>query len=182
MTVTGARRGDRPARRRPSSRPAVALTLALVGLTACGHGGIDSSVPGPTFKVGTITFQVNSTGLEHAGSEVTFWLTDRPNTCLAIQGTPVLTTTFFKLRVAPPSSGSSASVVPGKLTLAPGEAFGSLELRTGTHLDAAYTATSGTVSWSLDAQGHVTLEAFDVGFDGTPDRMVGGGLILATCN
>ncbi len=151
-------------------------------VAGCGGGGTDPGLQGPTFTVDTITFQVGSAGLEHGTSQVTFWLTDSPNTCEAILGTPQLTTTFFKLTVAPPASGLSATVVPTKLTLAPGEALGSLARRTGTHLDASFEASSGTVSWSVDSMGKVTLAAFDVGFAGTADRMAGGGLLLATCN
>lgn len=158
-----------------------ALTLLL--LAACGPGPKDPALAGPTFTVGALTFRVGSTGVVKEAGLLTFWLTSSPATCTDIFAAPVATTTFFSLAIEPPASGAtSATVVPTKSFPAEGEALGRLERRTGGALDARVDAASGSVTWSVDAAGTLTLETLDVGFVGTTDRMVGGGLRLTACN
>lgn len=162
-------------------RAAAALSLAL-GLAGCGPGP-EVAPAGPTFTVGAITFRAGSAGVERQGGQLVFWLTDTPDTCQAIVGTPVQTTTFWRLRVAPPSSGATAaSVVPPKLTLAPGEADGRLEQRTGGVAGTGHDAADGTISWTGGAAGPITVDALDVGYAGAAGRVTAAGLVFRACN
>lgn len=165
-----------------SGRAPATGALAALALAACGPGPV-APPTGPTFTVGGITFHVASAGLERGAADVTLWMTDAPDTCAAIIGTPVQTTTFWKLRVAPAASGPTAAVVvPIKLAPSPGEAIGRLEQRTGGVAGLGYDAASGSLSWTAAADGTVTVDALDVGYAGTADRVVGSGLIFRPCS
>jgi hypothetical protein len=166
---------------RVGRRRLAALAVALP-LAACGPGPVGAPA-GPTFTVGGITFRVASAGVERGASGFTLWMTDAADTCQAIVGTPVQTTTFWKLEVAPPVSGSTAAaVVPPKLAPAPGEALGRLEQRTGGVPGPGYDAAEGALAWTLAADGTITVDALDVGYDGAAGRVTGDGLVFRPCN
>lgn len=174
--AAGATRGAAPR----LATSAAALALALAG---CGAGPVVGSQVGPTFTVGTLTFRVASAGVVRGAGELTLWLTDQPDTCLAIVATPSGTATYLSLRVAPPASGpTAAAVVAPKAFPAPGEALGRLERRQAGVPGAAYDTADGSLAWTANQDGSLALDAFDVGFSGAAERMTGGGLLLRPCN
>lgn len=178
----------RPAAAVSPARASLAALAAALGLAACGPGPVGPPA-GPAFTVGGITFRVASVGLERGAGDFTLWMTDAPDACAAIVGTPVRTTTFWKLRVAPPASGATAAaVVPPRLAPTAGEAIGLLEQRTGGDLGLGYDAASGTLTWTTAADGTVTVDALDVGYVDRADppgavagRVTATGLVFRPC-
>lgn len=161
--------------------PALAALAALAG-AACGPGPV-APPPGPVFTVGDVTFRASSAGLERGADDFTLWLTDAPDACAAIVGTPIQTTTFWRLRVAPPAGGAlAAAVVPPKVAPGPGEAVGRLEQRTGGVPGPGYDAASGSLAWTAAADGTVTVDALDVGYAGAAGRVTATGLVFRPCN
>lgn len=160
---------------------AAALAASALGLAGCGPGPVVDQ-PSLTFTVDGITLRVASAGVVRGAGEFTLWLTDAPDTCAAVAATPVQTTTFWSLRVAPPAGASTATVVPMKVSPAPGEATGRLEQRTGGVPGPGVDAASGSVSWTGATTGPITVDALDVGYAGTADRITAAGLVFRACN
>lgn len=162
--------------------------LALLGAAALA-GACDGPLPahapdgGPVvdFSIGGLSFHA-SDGAAVTTSTLDLYLSDQPSACDAISATPTGTAMTLKLRVVALASGEQrAAVVPPKATPAPGEAVGSLSRATRGIVNATLDAVDGSVSWTASATGAVTLTALDLGFSGTADRLVTGGLLLSPC-
>lgn len=165
----------------PHALPRSALALAAA-LAACGDGAGMDPGGGPTVMIGGVSFHLSSGGSLRRGSDLTLYVTDQVDTCSAIGAIPRGTVITFQLAVAPESGGAlRASVVTGKTAPGAGEAVGGLAVSTGGVVGAAREATSGSVAWSVDGSGAVTVSSVDVGFAGTSDRLQASGLRLATC-
>ncbi len=158
----------------------VALALAA----ACsGGGGPANGVEGPVdFTIGGMEFHVRSGAAATVGGVLTLYLTDQPDGCLAVTYTPVGTATIFSLRVAAAADGTAlAAVVAPKPVPAPGEAVGKLERATRGVPEATFDAADGSISWTANADGSVTIDALDAGFAGAAGRLMTGGLTIPRC-
>lgn len=121
------------------------------------------------------------------GGQLALFFSDQADTCLnltyANAGNPPRATVLtLSLRVAPRLDGTTrATVVAPKLAPGPGEAVGGIVQTTGGVDGAHLDASDGTVAWTLDATGNVTVTAADVGFAGASGRFTTGGLTLVPC-
>jgi hypothetical protein len=128
-------------------------------------------------------FHVSSGAAVTSGGVLGLYLSDQPDTCLAITLVPRGTATVFSLAVVPGSDGSTrAAVVPPKLAPGPGEAVGGIRRATGGVPDASLDAADGTVAWTTDASSFVTVTSVDVGFAGAAGRIATGPLTLPPCS
>jgi hypothetical protein len=134
------------------------------------------------FTIGGLAFHVSSGAVATAGGVLTLYLTDQPDGCLAIAFTPMGTATIFQLGVAAAADGTtSATVVAPKSAPAPGEAVGKLVRATRGVTDESFDAANGSVSWTANADGSVTIGSLDVGFAGAAGRLTTGGLTVPHC-
>jgi hypothetical protein len=134
------------------------------------------------FAIGGLAFHVSSGAVATVGGALTLFLTDQPDGCLAITYTPVGTATIFSLGVAAASDGTTrATVVPPKPAPAAGEAVGKLVRATHGIPDMGFDAADGSISWTANADGSVTIESLDVGFAGAAGRLTTGGLTIPRC-
>ncbi len=174
-----AARGAGATRARASRRAWIALALAACSGSSTGPG----TVPGPVdFTIGGLEFHVASGAVAMVGGVLTLYLTDQPDGCLAVTYTPVGRTTIFSLGVAAAADGTTrATVVAPKPAPAPGEAVGNLRRATGGVPDASLDAADGSVSWTANADGSVTIDSLDVGFAGASGRLTTGGLTIPRC-
>ncbi|MCA1828867.1 MAG: hypothetical protein ABR567_01795 [Myxococcales bacterium] len=157
-----------------------ALLLALA--CACDTPGRD--VPGPRvdFNIGGISLHASSGVVVTASGQLTFYLSDQPDTCLSLRFVPVGTATTFSLKIAPPADGTTqATIVAPRPAPAGGQATGTLVRATGGKQDASVDAANGSVAWTANADGSVVLTSIDVGFAGTTDRLTTAGLTLTAC-
>jgi len=163
-------------------RTRIALALAIAACSEAS-GGPGNGSPGPVdFTVGGMTFHVSSGAVATVGGVLTLFLTDQPDGCLAITYTPVGTATVFSLGVAPAADGTtSATVVSPRPVPAAGEAVGKLVRATHGVPDAGFDAADGSVSWTANADGSVTIVSLDVGFAGVPGRLSTGGWTIPRC-
>ena len=157
--------------------------VALVLLAACDtHGSRQTGGPTVDFTIAGIAFHASDgVAVIPAGGGITFYLSDQPNACMALQFVPVGTATTFMLHVSPPADGTTKATIVAKTTPQPGEAVGSLSRATGGKQDTSIAASGGTVSWTANADGSYALTSIDVGFAGTTDRLTTAGLTLRAC-
>jgi len=164
-----------------SLRRRAALALAAA-LAACGDGTGRDPGGGPTVMIGGVSFHLSSGGSLRRGGGLTLYVTDQVDTCSAIGAIPRGTVVTFQLAVAPRGDGTlAAAVVAGKSAPGPGEAVGGLSVATGGTVTATREASDGSVAWTADGTGAVTIATLDVGFAGTADRLQASGLRLASC-
>ncbi|HSB21200.1 MAG TPA: hypothetical protein VLD85_14430 [Anaeromyxobacteraceae bacterium] len=160
--------------------------LVLAAGLAAGSCGNPASARGPgnapDFVIGGIPLDLASGAALAASGGLTLYVSDQVDTCLAVLQVPVMRTTLLELRVAPAADGTTAAtVVPPKPAPAAGEAVGGITVRTGGTLNASLDAASGSVAWTANADGSVTVTSLDVGFAGTADRLTTAGLHLRAC-
>src|SRR5260221_784006 len=153
--------------------------LALLILAACDTPGRDTGGTRVDFVISGITFHASSGAAVSASATLSLYLSDQPDTCLALSLIPVGTAITFSLHINPPTDGTTQATVVAKTTPAPGEAIGNLQRATGGKPDATITAASGSVSWTANSDGSVGITSLDVGFTGTTDRLTTSGLTLA---
>ncbi len=166
----------------PMSRPlAAALALALSAcalnnpLTDAGPGNLDFDIGGIRLRVASGTGWTTASGLG-------LYLTDQPDACLAITQVPVGPAVIFWLKVAPQTDGTkTATVVPGGVTPAPGQAVGGVTAQTGGVETAHHAAVDGTVTWATNADRSYTIVSIDVGFEGSTQRLQASGLTVPPC-
>ncbi len=166
--------------------PSRLLALAVATAMAAGSCGNPASARGSgnasDFVIGGIPFDLSSGAALAASGGWTLYVSDQVDTCLAVLQVPTMRMTLLELRVAPAADGTTvATVVPPKPTPAAGEAVGGITVRTGGTLNASLDAASGSVAWTANADGSVTVTALDVGFAGTADRLTTAGLHLRAC-
>jgi hypothetical protein len=152
--------------------PTAFLILGACSIDSAYHGGYDAGIPQLDTTVGGVRFHLASGTAKVSGGVLGLYLSDQANTCQAISGVPVSTTTTLALRVAPGADGgTSATVVAPKLSPGAGEAVGSLAVATGGQTSQRLDAASGTVAWTQNTDLSVTITSLDVGFSGTTDRL-----------
>jgi hypothetical protein len=161
----------------------LALAAALAGCGSSPSGGVpDAGGPPLEFAIGGLVFRVSSGTAVRTGGLLALYLTDQPDTCLAVSLVPVMTVTTFSLRVAAAADGTTrAAVVAPKPAPGAGEAVGGLVRATGGARSASLDAANGSVAWAENANGTVTITSLDVGFTGAADRLTTGGLSLPPC-
>jgi hypothetical protein len=134
------------------------------------------------FVIGGLEFHLSDGVAVTSGGALTLHLSDQPDACLAFRQVPVGRAITFSLRVAAQTDGTTrAAVVPPKSTPAPGEAVGGIVRATGGVKNASFDAVSGSVAWTANSNGSVSLISLDVGFGGIADRLTTSGLLLAAC-
>jgi len=162
--------------------PRHAALAVAAALAACGDGTGTDPGGGPTVTIGGVTFHLSSGGSLRRGGALTLYVTDQVDTCSALGAVPRGTMVTFQLAVAPRSDGTlAAAVVAGKGAPGAGEAVGGLSVATGGTVTATREASDGSVAWTVDGNGAVTIATLDVGFAGTADRLQASGLRLASC-
>lgn len=166
----------------PSSLRALALAAALAAGSCGNPASARGSGNAPDFVIGGIPLDLASGAALAVSGGLTLYVSDQVDTCLAVLQVPVMKTTLLELRVAPAADGTTAAtVVPPKPAPAAGEAVGGITVRTGGTLNASLDAASGSVAWTANADGSVTVTSLDVGFAGTADRLTTAGLHLRAC-
>lgn len=159
------------------------LLMAMLACDSTSRSSPGDGGPAVDFVIAGISFHAGSGVAVTSGGTLTLYLSDQPDTCQALTYVPVGTATTFSLRIAPPLNGSTrAAVVGPKSTPAAGEAVGGLSRATGGVKNASVDAMSGSIAWTANAGGSVTIDAIDVGFVGTTDRLTTGGLTLTPCS
>jgi hypothetical protein len=156
---------------------------------AVSCGGASTLQPGGgqlDFNINGIAFHVSS-GAAVSSSALTLYLTDQPDTCLALRNAkngnpPVGIYTRLALRVAAAADGTTRANVVSSSTPGPGQAAGGLTRMQGGQQTASVDAANGSVTWTLDAKGNATLVSIDAGFAGTADRLAASGLSLPACS
>jgi hypothetical protein len=134
------------------------------------------------FSIGGIAFHLSSGAVVKSGG-LSFVFSDQPDACLALKYVPVGAATTFTLRVAPAADGmTQATVVANKPSPGAGEAVGGIVRATGGQKDAGADASNGSVAWTANADGSITVNSLDVGFAGTADRLTTGGWTLPACS
>ncbi len=163
--------------------PARAVALAVAAaLGACAEGGSYPSGGPVDFVIGGIPVHLSSGGWLAPAGVLTLYLTDQTDTCLAIALVPVGTAVTISLRVVPEADGTTrATVVAPQPTVGAGEAVGGLVRATGGVPNAILEAVDGTVAWTVNADGSITVTSIDVAFAGGGDRLRTGGLRLPRC-
>ena len=161
-------------------RVRAALVLASCACDTPGHAMV--SAPPVDFTIAGIALHVSSGAVVSSSGKFAFYLSDQPEACRALALVPVGRATTFSLHLVPPSNGSArVTVVPPPTVPAAGQATGGLARAIGGKPDASVDASDGTISWSTNSDGSVLLNAIDVGFAGTADRLISSGLALAPC-
>lgn len=146
--------------------------VAFVALAlSCGAGGGRGAAGGGDYQVGTLFLHVAS-GAAVNSSGLNLYLSDQPDTCQSLSFVPVQRATRLALRVAPAADGTTRATVVTKPTPGPGEAKGSLSQSTGGVAGDHYDASDGAVAWTVNPGGSVTITILDIGFSGTPDRIL----------
>jgi hypothetical protein len=158
------------------------LALLFFALCACDTPGHrDTGGPRVDFVIAGITFHASSGAAVSSSGGLAFYLSDQPDTCLALGLVPVGTAITFSLHINPPADGTTQATVVAKTTPAAGEANGSLQRATGGKPDTTIAAANGSVAWTANTDGSVGINSLDVGFTGTADRLTTSGLTLAHC-
>lgn len=163
---------------------AVPCAVAVLA-TACGGGGTAAVTPIVEVTVGALRLEaVSGAAVAAAGGGYTLWLSDQPDTCLAIQAQPRGVATYLRLAVAPATGGvNEATFVAPVASPAPGTAVGRLLELTGGAPGTSYDAApGGSVRWTPHADGSVTLDAVDAGFVDQAARATFGGVTLRACS
>ena len=158
--------------------------LAALLLCACGV----SSSRGPTdagpldFNINGIPFHISDGTAVTSGGALTLYFSDQPDACLAFQNVPVGTATTLALKIAAQSDGTArATIVARKPASSPGEAVGGLSRATAGVQNASVDAANGSIAWTQNANGTISLTALDAGFAGTSDRLATYGVTLSPC-
>jgi hypothetical protein len=134
------------------------------------------------FNIGGIAFHISDGAAVTSGGALTLYFSDQPNACAAFQNIPVGTATTLALKIAAESDGTTrATIVARKLAPAPGEAVGGLSRATGGVQNASIDAANGSIAWTQNANGTITMTALDAGFAGTADRLGTYGLTFSPC-
>jgi hypothetical protein len=166
----------------------LALAAAL-GAGACSNSGgswPDGGQP-VDFTIAGLEFHVSDGAVGTSGGNLVFYLSDQPDACMAVIAIPVGTAMLFTLHVSPPAGASSATVVPPSPPPplpplpSPGQAMGGLVRATGLVQNESVDAASGTVAWTVNGDGSVTITTIDVGFAETAGRLATYGLRLRPC-
>lgn len=145
--------------------------LLFLLLAACGTSGGGGAVfDGGDYTVGSIAFHVASGAAVSSGG-LTLVLSDQPDTCQALSFVSTRTTTMLKLKVVPAADGTTRAAVVATQSPAAGQASGSLAQATAGVQGTRYDAADGTVAWTVNNGGSVTLTTLDVGFSGATGRI-----------
>jgi hypothetical protein len=150
-------------------RAVLALAFALAcgcaaDHTRSGDGGVlDLEIDG-------IAFRLSSGGAVTARGALVLYLTDQPDACAAITHIPAGRATVFRLEVG--AAAGSSSIAPGA---------GDLRVSAAGVDEQKLEVSDGTVAWSTNADGTVSVAQLDVGFVGTTDRLRATGLQLEAC-
>lgn len=171
-------------------RRAARLATVMAALGAgCGSGtAAPPASGGPVdFTIGGLAIHFSSGAAAVVGGVLTLYLIDLPAACATLTnvstGNPPLgKLTTLAVRVVADSSGNTgATVVAPTPVPPPGHAAGSLVQKLSGAVSATFDLADGTVAWTTDSSGNVTLVSVDVGFAGTTDRLVSRGLYLPAC-
>ena len=164
------------------SRLALGAALAACSCGTARRGPSDGG-PKVDFEIGSLSFHISSGAVVSSGGTLTFYLSDQPDTCQAIVNVPVGAAITFSLRIAPPIDGTTrATVVAPKPAPAAGEAVGGLTRATSGVKNASLDALDGSLAWTANNDGSITITSIDVGFAMTADRLTTGGLSLLPCS
>lgn len=166
---------------------ALAAALGAGACTPSGGSWRDGGQP-VDFTIAGMRFHVSDGAVSASGGNLVFYLSDQPDACLAVIAIPVGTAMLLTLRVSPPPGGATAATVvppnpapPLPPSPSPGQAMGGLVRATGGVPDASVDAANGSLAWTVNGDGSVTLTTIDVGFAGTTDRLTSWGLRLRPC-
>lgn len=165
---------------------ALAAALATGGCGSSGGSWPDGGQP-VDFTIAGMRFHVSDGAVRTSGANLVFYLSDQPDACLAVTYTPAGTAMLLTLRIAPIAGLSSATVVPPspppplQPSPSPGQAMGGLVKATGGLQDASVDAASGTVAWTANGDGSVTITSIDVVFAATAGELATYGLRLRPC-
>jgi len=162
---------------------AALLLLALVGCDDGGPFNPDAGLPPFDVTIAGIRLVANSSAAIANGNVFTVLLSDQPNACQQYGHFPARTWTTLTLVLATgtttPTVGTvvSQQAVPG-----PGQVVGQLVQATADlPPSASLDATDGTVTWKSNTDFSVSLQAMDVGFEGTTDRLQVSNVGVPAC-
>jgi hypothetical protein len=166
------------------TRAAGAAALALAAAAAGCNPSVHPSGGGPPeFTIGEIDLELVSGAAVETLWGWRLFLTDQLDACDAVAFVPNGLHTILELRVAPAAGGAEeATVVSPVATPGPGEAAGGIRQANALVERHAYDAADGTVAWTAEVDGSVTIDTIDVGFAGVAGRVATGALHLARCN
>ncbi len=173
---------DIPLRGAGRARGLLALALAA---SACG-GATSRGTPSPgiDFTVKGVPYHLGTGAVVRSGTLLKLYLTDQPDTCFAVTFTPVGRMSSLEIDVAPPAGGPSVATVAGggvATVPAPGQAVATLRVSLqGTTL-SSIDAAAGTVSWTVNADRSLTIDALDMTFAGTTDRVTASSQTIPPC-
>jgi hypothetical protein len=134
------------------------------------------------FNIAGIAFHISDGAAVTAGGALTLYFSDQPSACAAFQHVPVGTATTLALKIAAQSDGTTrATIVARKPAPSPGEAVGGLSRATGGVQNVSIDTANGSIAWTQNANGTISLTALDAGFAGTADRLATYGVTLSPC-
>jgi hypothetical protein len=170
----------------PLRLPAVACGFALALLSAaCDETGMAAPDAGQVdFTIGTLPFHLSSGAWWTCGTELSLFVSDNTDTCLAISNQVAnLPVTRLRLDISPPLDGTTVATVVPQPIPAVGQASGNLNKSLLGTVQTTISASDGSVSWtaSTDGSGTYVINALDVGFTGATGRVTTGGLLLQPC-
>ncbi len=170
----------------PRPRPAAALAaLGLAGalLGACDTPATRAGPPPPQFYVDGVLLTASSGAAVPTATGYALYISDHADTCTDVMAVPQQTLTLLTLKVTP-AGGTNAATVGAPIDALPaaGQGYGELTVTTKGVANVTPKDTSdGSISWSVGSDGSVTIEAMDLGFAGTTDRIQASGLFLRHC-
>lgn len=174
------------------SRPQLEAVAALLAALGAGCGNpppLPLVAGGPVdFTVGTLSVHFSSGAAAVVGGVLTLYLVDLPSACTVIGNSrtgnpPVGTLTTLTLRVTAASDGTTvATVVAPTPVPGPGKAAGGLSRTLSGQQTNALDLTDGTVSWTADSAGNVTINSLDLGFAASVGRITTHDLFLQQCS
>lgn len=167
---------------RAARPPLAALAAALLSCACDETGAATPSDAGVVdFTLGAVALHLSSGAVRSSGPSLSFFLSDNPQTCQAITNVPNGLLTRLRLDVAPPLDGTARASVVVAAQPGAGQAVGSVVQSLMGRVQATLTASDGTLSWTKNGDGTVTIDSIDVGFSGVSGRVATGGLILQAC-